>query len=110
MTRDAGRVVDEDAAPGISSSSAARSLPMSSRAEEAGAQFVRVHRACEHSMRLSSASFDISSEKTATTLPSRTAAFSAMLMAKAVLPIEGRAAMMIRSDFCRPLVISSRSV
>ncbi len=49
-------------------------------------------------MRISNASRDISSEKTPTTLPSSTAAFSAMFMARAVLPIEGRAARMTRSD------------
>ena len=49
-------------------------------------------------MRISSASFDISSEKTPITLPSLMAAFSAMFMANEVLPIEGRAAMMIRSE------------
>ena len=37
-------------------------------------------------------------------------AFSAMFMANAVFPMEGRAAMMIKSERCRPLVISSRSV
>ena len=61
-------------------------------------------------MRISSASLDISSEKTPITLPSITAAFSAMFMAKAVLPIDGRAAMMIRSDGCNPLVSRSSSV
>ena len=39
-----------------------------------------------------------------------TAAFWAMLMARAVLPMEGRAAMMISSPFCRPLVMRSSSV
>jgi hypothetical protein len=37
------------------------------------------------------------------------AAFSAMLMARAVFPMEGRAAMMINSPFCRPLVMLSKS-
>ena len=37
------------------------------------------------------------------------ATFSAMFIANEVLPIEGRAAMMIKSDFWKPLVISSRS-
>ena len=67
-------------------------------------------KACEASMRRSRDSLDISSEKTATTLPSLTAAFSAMLMAQAVLPMLGRAAMMIRSEACRPLVILSNWV
>ena len=66
--------------------------------------------ACEASMRMSSASFDISREKTPTTLPSRMAAFSAMFMASAVLPIEGRAAMMTRSLGWKPLVILSSMV
>ena len=61
-------------------------------------------------MRRSKDSFDISREKMATTLPSFTAAFSAMLMAQAVLPMLGRAAMMIRSEACRPLVILSKWV
>ncbi len=61
-------------------------------------------------MRISSASRDISSEKTPTTLPSSTAAFSAMFMAKAVLPIDGRAAMMTRSEGWKPLVSLSSSV
>ena len=55
-------------------------------------------RACEESIRNTSASRDISKENTPTTFPPRTAAFSAMLMANAVFPIDGRAAMMIRSE------------
>ena len=35
---------------------------------------------------------------------------AAMLMASAVLPMEGRAAMMMSSPFCRPLVMRSKSV
>ena len=62
------------------------------------------------SMRRRSDSLDISSEKTATTLLSRTAQFCAMLMAQAVLPMEGRAAMMMSSEFCRPEVILSNSM
>ena len=54
--------------------------------------------ACEQSKRNSKASRDISSEKTPTTCLSSTAAFSAMFIANAVLPIEGRAAMMTRSE------------
>ena len=52
----------------------------------------------------------ISSENTATTLPSRIATFCAMLIANAVLPIEGRAAIMISSESCKPLVIRSNSM
>ena len=37
-------------------------------------------------------------------------AFSTRFMANAVLPIEGLPATIIRSDFCQPEVISSRSV
>ena len=66
--------------------------------------------AVDASILISRASFDISSEKTPTTLPSCTAEFSAIFMANEVLPIEGRAAMMTRSDGCRPLVILSSLV
>ena len=52
----------------------------------------------------------LSDQNTATTMPSFTAAFCAMLIAHAVLPIEGRAAMMIRSDGCSPLVMRSNSM
>ena len=38
------------------------------------------------------------------------AAFSARFIAKVVLPIEGRAATMIKSDFCKPAVFLSKSV
>jgi hypothetical protein len=58
-------------------------------------------------MRRSSDSLLISRLKTATVALLVTAAFSAMLIASAVLPIEGRAAMMISSPFCSPLVIMS---
>ena len=47
-------------------------------------------RATEHNMRCSSASFDISSENTATVFPSSIETFSAMFMANDVLPIDGR--------------------
>jgi hypothetical protein len=50
--------------------------------EKAGLHLARVDHRFDASMRRSSDSFDISSEKTATTLPSRTAAFCAMLMAQ----------------------------
>jgi len=66
--------------------------------------------ACEANMRRSSDSLFISRLKTATMAPWLMAAFWAMLMARAVLPIEGRAAMMISSPFCRPLVRRSNSV
>ena len=61
-------------------------------------------------MRRSRDSLDISSEKMATTLPSRTPTFSAILIAHAVFPMPGRAAMMIRSEGCRPQVILSKAV
>ena len=60
-------------------------------------------------MRRSSDSLLISRLKTATVAPWFTAAFCAMLMASAVLPMEGRAAMMMSSPFCRPLVMRSNS-
>ena len=61
-------------------------------------------------MRNASCSRDISMLKTPTlALRGPNAAFSAMFMAKVVLPIEGRPATMIRSPFCRPAVISSSS-
>ena len=59
-------------------------------------------RALEHSRRSSSASRDISRENMPTTFWSSMEAFSAMFMAKAVFPMEGRAAMMIRSERCKP--------
>ena len=59
-------------------------------------------------MRKASCSRDISMLKMPTfALAAPNAAFSAMLSAKVVLPIEGRPAMTIRSPFCRPAVISS---
>ena len=64
----------------------------------------------EQSRRSSSASRDISNENIPTTFRSSIEAFSAMFIAKAVLPMEGRAAMMTRSERWKPLVISSRSV
>ena len=66
-------------------------------------------RATEHNIRCSNASFDISSENTATVFASSMAAFSAIFIANDVFPIDGRAAMMMRSDFWKPLVSSSRS-
>ena len=51
----------------------------------------------------------ISSEKIATLYP-LIAALRATHRANAVLPMDGRAARMIRSDFCMPLVILSRSI
>ncbi len=52
----------------------------------------------------------ISRENTAHTLPSTRAACSTMFMEKDVLPMPGRAAMTIKSDFCRPFVILSISL
>ena len=51
----------------------------------------------------------ISREKTATVAPESKAARSAMLMASAVLPMEGRAAMTMRSPRWRPEVILSKA-
>jgi len=67
-------------------------------------------RPIEEIRRKASCEADISIENTATAFFARSAALSAMLSANAVLPIEGRAAMTIRSDGCRPEVNSSRSV
>ena len=66
-------------------------------------------RASAHSRRSTSCSFDISSEKRPTVSPTRSATCCAMLRQNEVLPIAGRAATMIRSPFCSPLVISSMS-
>ena len=49
----------------------------------------------------------ISKENTAQTFPS-SAACSTIFIANDVLPIPGRAANTIRSDFCKPLVILSK--
>ena len=60
--------------------------------------------------RLTSCTLLISSEKKATGIPASTAMFFAKDRAKAVFPIAGRPAMMTKSDFCQPEVLSSRSV
>ena len=52
----------------------------------------------------------ISSEKISTGLSAVRAACSHRFMAKVVLPIEGRAATMIKSERCKPAVILSRSL
>ena len=57
-----------------------------------------------------SCSLLISRLNTPTLLRSLTAACSAMLSAKLVLPTDGRAATMTRSLFWRPVVSASRSV
>ena len=67
-------------------------------------------KASDASIRRRSDSLDISSEKMPTTRPSRSAACCAMLMAHAVLPMEGRAAMMMSSAGWRPLVMRSKSL
>ena len=61
------------------------------------------------SRRSPSCSRDISSEKMTTRPFFLIATFWAMLSAKAVFPMDGRAATMIRSDFCSPVVMRSRS-
>ncbi len=66
-------------------------------------------RPIEEIRRNASCEADISIENTATDFLAWIAACSAMLSAKAVLPIDGRAATMIRSDGCRPEVRLSRS-
>ena len=67
-------------------------------------------RAWEATNRWASSASAISSENSATGLPCSTAAFSAMLHTSALLPIAGRAAMMIRFPGWKPPVISSRSL
>ena len=57
-----------------------------------------------------SCSFDISILKMSTFALPFSAAFSAMLRAKAVLPIPGLAATMTRSDFWKPPSLLSRSL
>ncbi len=66
-------------------------------------------RASEHNMRRTSCSLAISSEKMPTVSPVLMDAYCAMLRHSDVFPIAGRAATMMRSPFCRPLVFSSRS-
>ena len=58
--------------------------------------------------RSESCSFDISREKTATGIPSKTATFLAIFKASAVFPILGRAAKIIRSEGCKPDVKLSK--
>ena len=65
-------------------------------------------RASEVSKRMDSCSLDISRENTATGTRSSTATLRARFRAKAVFPILGRAARIMRSDFCRPEVSWSR--
>ena len=66
--------------------------------------------ACEATKRWASSASAISRQNSATGLPCSTAAFSAMLQTSALLPIAGRAAMMIRLPGWKPPVISSRSL
>ena len=84
--------------PGVSSTKSldsmrrsrpALSLSLSSRPRKPVCSLRAPTEASPASMRRRRDSLDISSEKTATTLPSRTALFWAMLMAQAVLPMEG---------------------
>ena len=67
-------------------------------------------RASAVSMRRNSCSFDISRLNTPTVMSVLVPTCCAMFSTRLVFPIDGRAAMMIRSDGCRPDVISSRSV
>ncbi len=53
---------------------------------------------------------DISKEKMATGLWKSTAALRAMFSTRAVLPTDGRAAMIMRSEACQPSVILSNDV
>ena len=63
----------------------------------------------EHSSRCAISAFDISSENSATGFCSVTATCSAMLSARLVLPIDGRAARITRFDCCSPEVSRSSS-
>ena len=67
-------------------------------------------RPMEPTIRTASCAAPISIENTATGSPSFSATCSAMLMANAVLPIDGRAASTTRSPACRPAVMRSRSM
>ncbi len=67
-------------------------------------------RASDVSMRCTSDSLLISSEKNATGTLCSIAACCAMFSVNAVFPIDGRAATMIRSAGWKPDVISSRSL
>ena len=66
--------------------------------------------ACDAMKRCASSVSDISSENSATGLPWSTAAFSAMFVTNALLPMLGRAAITIRLPGWRPPVSSSMSV
>ena len=65
--------------------------------------------ATEANTRATSWLLDISKEKKATFFLERMATFWAIFKVNAVLPIDGRAATKIRSDFCKPLVRVSKS-
>ena len=67
-------------------------------------------RACEARKRCASSVSDISSENSATGTPASTAAYSAMFVAAALFPIDGRAASTIRLPGWNPPVSASRSV
>ncbi len=60
--------------------------------------------------RIMSCTEDISSEKNATPASWSTAMLRAMVSTKAVLPIDGRAATMMRSESCQPSVTRSMAV
>ncbi len=59
--------------------------------------------------RVTSSTDDISSEKTATGFLKSTAILRAIVSARAVLPIPGRAAIINKVPFCQPLVMLSKS-
>ena len=63
--------------------------------------------ATEQSILCASCTFGISSENTAHFAPLLSAALVTIFIAKDVLPTPGRAANKIKSEFCKPLVISS---
>ena len=66
-------------------------------------------RASAERSRWASCSLLISREKMATALPDPLATLEAILRAKAVFPTPGRAAMRMRSDLLRPVIMASRA-
>ena len=107
--RERGRVVDEDAATPTGRRrpwpAAPSPSPAACRCAAGARRRARRRRAC-------AARAAPSTSRARRSRPSRrcaSAAFCAMFRQNDVLPIAGRAATMIRSPFCRPLVFSSRS-
>ncbi len=89
--------------------SAAESFSQSSAARRPVRSLCWSSRPTEPIIRSASCDAPISIENTATGSFASSATCSAMLSASAVLPIDGRPAMITRSPGCSPDVISSRS-